>query len=88
MIILHEIKYANRAHATKSQWTKGSILLELNYYYGEFFDKWKLEDLRTLLIKDGYQTYGDEKGKHLGHAALYCLDLAHCDKIVHKEENE
>ena len=85
MIILHEIEYANRAHLTKSQWTKGKILLELNYYYGEYFDKWHLEDLRTLLIKDGYQTYGN--AEHLGHAALYCIDIERCDKIV-KEEKE
>ena len=80
MIILHQIQHANRAHEPKSRWTKERILFEISYYYSESeshvdWKAWKLDDLRTLLIKDGYQTYGGKNVKAVGHAALYCLDL-------------
>lgn len=62
-------------HAPLSHWTKNMIVRNIGGQYKTRWMSWTMEDLKTLLIKDGTQHAGTKNGELHGHCVLYCLDL-------------
>lgn len=62
-------------HQPISKWTKAKIVNSIGGRFGERWRAWSLEDLKTVLLEDGYQDAGTKDMSVHGHAKLYCLNI-------------
>ncbi len=62
-------------HYPMSKWTKNLILHQIGGRFRAKWLQWTLEDLKTILLEDGYQHAGTKRGDLHGHSKLYCINV-------------
>lgn len=62
-------------HLPIYKWTKAKIVSTIGGRFGARWRAWSHEDLKTVLMEDGYQDAGTKDMTVHGHSKLYCLNI-------------
>lgn len=65
----------DEVHLPPSKWSKERIIAQIGGQFKAMWETWSKEDLlATVMVNDGYQWGGEDKGIRGGYCQLLCIN--------------